>query len=123
MSDALGKTRGAAARPRSASDLATTVMASIAIALPLMLYLSQHVEILKHGYEIEALQRQRAELGEQARELALTRAVAVSMPEVERRALALGLVPPPSTDVFVVTGVTTKDAPGADMAPMQARLE
>ncbi len=123
MSDAGARNKGGAGRRRSASDLATTVMASIAIALPLMLYLSQHVEILRHGYEIEALQQQRAELTEQGRELDVTRAVAVSLPEIERRALALGLVPPPSTDVFTASESFHEGPAGAEVAAMTARLE
>lgn len=120
MSDSPSRRRSAAAgRPRTASDLATTVMASIAIALPLMLYLRQHVEILKYGYEIEALKERRAELVERSRELSVKRAEAASLPEVERRAEALGLRSPSPQDVFVATG----DAGTSASVPVTARLE
>lgn len=112
------------ARRKSASDLATTVISSLAIALPLMFYLRQHVEILRYGYEIEALQDRRAELEERSRELAVERASAASLPDVERRARALGLVAPDPRDVFTVTGEPTTSAPTEPAAvPMTARLE
>jgi hypothetical protein len=109
-------------RRRSASDLTTTVAASIAIALPLMFYLRQHVEILRYGYEIESLKERRAALAERSKDLAVERAEAASLPEVERRAEALGLVAPDPRDVFVA--VPDNDPiPQGSPVPVTARLE
>lgn len=112
------------ARRKSASDLTTTVLASVAIALPLMFYLRQHVEILKYGYEIEALEERRAGLLENSRELSIERSRAASLPEAWRRAQSLGFVAPDPRDVFAAVGEETHDsAPNGPAVPMTARLE
>ena len=120
------ESRGDAARP--ASDLAVTVIASIAIALPLMFYLHQHVEVLRYGYEIESLQARRAELVERARQLRVERLEAASLERVESQAAAAGLVRPGPGDVLVAAGGKARD--GAPAAPipenrpsLTARLE
>jgi hypothetical protein len=110
-------------RKRAASDLTTTVLASIAIALPLMFYLRQHVEILRYGYEIESLKERRAELQEQSRELSIQRASAAALPEIERRAAALGLVAPAPSDVFVAVEDGPNATPAGSTVPQTARLE
>ena len=51
------------------SDLAVTLLASVAIALPLVFYLNQHVEMLRYGYEIESLKEHRMVLVERQRHL------------------------------------------------------
>ena len=112
-----------ARRKRAASDLATTVLASVAIALPLMFYLRQHVEILRYGYEIEALKERRAELAEAARELSVQRASAAALPGIESRAAALGFVAPDPRDVYVAVEDGPNATPGGSTVPVTARLE
>lgn len=122
-----------------ASDLMVTVVASVSIALPLLFYLHQHVEMLRHGYEIEALEERRTALVERGRELEVARAEAASLSRVEEQARILGLEAPAPGDVYSAKGPRTlvpgvpalggsdppslADCPPIDDAPKQARLE
>src|SRR5687768_12988604 len=83
-------------RPREAgggSDLAVTVLASFSIAVPLLFYLHQHVEMLRYGYEIEALEQRKVALVERHRELMASRDRSSSLDRAEAQAAKLGLVP------------------------------
>lgn len=86
------------------ADLGVTVVASVSIALPLLFYLHQHVQVLRHGYAIEDLERQRVELVDRQRELTVAVADVSSLARVEDEARRLGLEAPRSTDVFVGKG-------------------
>lgn len=114
--------RKTAVKKKPVSDLATTVMAALAIALPLVLYLHEHVEILKYGYQIDALKQQQAELRESARDLSVERAEAASLPAVASRAVAMGLIAPASQDVYVAAEEDASAVPQQPI-PIQARLE
>src|SRR5258706_3534713 len=91
-------------RRRAAGDVAATLIASVAIALPLVFYLHQHVEILRLGYEIESLKERRVELAERALELRIERTQSASLQRVEDQATLLGLCAPEPTNVYVAKG-------------------
>lgn len=122
MSDPTTSKRKTTGKKKPVSDLATTVMAALAIALPLVLYLHEHVEILKYGYQIDSLKRQQAELQESARELSVQRAEEASLPAVASRAAAMGLIAPDPRDVHVAAGDDATEA-SQQSVPIQARLE
>ena len=82
------------------ADLAATVIASVSIALPLLFYLNQHVELLRQGYRIESLRERRADLVERRRELRARRAAEARLSRVEQAAVSQGLVAPEPEDVF-----------------------
>ena len=122
-----GKT--APVRRQAAGDIAVTAIASVAIALPLVFYLHQHVEILRLGYEIESLKGRRVEIAERSRELRVKRLEAASPARVEEQASLLGLVAPEPSDVYIARGTSLpcgEVAPVAEhesKARMTARLE
>ena len=91
------------------ADLGVTVLASVSIALPLLFYLHQHVQMLRHGYEIEALEEQRTELADRHRELSVAVAEVSALSRVEPQARQLGLEAPRPTDVFVGQGGPAQD--------------
>ena len=84
---------------RAASDVAVTVMASVSIALPLLVYLHQHVEMLRTGYEIDSLKERREVLVERERQLRAERAERSDLARVEEAAGRLGLRAPAPEDV------------------------
>ena len=88
---------------RAASDVAVTVMASVSIALPLLFYLHQHVEMLRTGYEIDSLQEHREVLVERERQLRAERAERSDLARVEEVAGKLGLRAPAPEDVHGLT--------------------
>ena len=90
---------------RAASDVAVTVMASVSIALPLLFYLHQHVEMLRTGYEIDSLKERRQVLVERERQLRAERAERSDLARVEEAAGKLGLRAPEPEDVH---GLTTR---------------
>ena len=122
MSEPTTSKRKTTAKKKPVSDLATTVMAALAIALPLVLYLHEHVEILKYGYQIDALKQQQAQLQESARELSVESAQAASLPAVASKAAAMGLIAPAPQDVYVAAGEDAAVVPQQPI-PIQARLE
>ena len=93
-------------RPREAagSDLAVTVLASFSIAVPLLFYLHQHVEMLRYGYEIEALEQRKVALVERHRELMASRDQSSSLGRAEEQATAAGLVPCEAVTLDAVGG-------------------
>ena len=92
---------------RAASDVAVTVMASVSIALPLLFYLHQHVEMLRTGYEIDSLRERREVLVERKRQLRAERAERSDLARIEEAAGKLGLRAPDPADVH---GVKTGEA-------------
>ena len=114
---------------RTAGDILVTAIASVAIALPLVFYLHQHVEILRLGYEIESLKDRRVEIAERSRELRVRRMESASLARVEEQASLLDLVAPEPTDVYIARGQAPSGeaavpvAGGASKARMTARLE
>jgi hypothetical protein len=88
------------------------VVACVSIALPLLFYLHEHVEMLRCGYEIESLKSRRLVLVEKTRQLAADRAAAASVASVERRAEAMGLVAPAASDVLLAHVDDSADATG-----------
>lgn len=116
-------------RPEAAggSDLAVTLLASVSIAVPLLFYLHQHVEMLRYGYEIEQLKARRAELSDRRLELSAERAGRASLGRIEEQASLFGLVAPEPTAVYATggPGPATEDA-GDQTRPevvRSARLE
>ena len=84
--------------------MAVTLLASVSIALPLLFYLNQHVEMLRFGYEIESLKERREVLVERQRHLLGERASRADLDRVEQGALDLGLVTPSPTAVYAARG-------------------
>jgi hypothetical protein len=84
------------------SDVAVTVMASVSIALPLMFYLHQHVEMLRYGYEIDSLKERRQLLVEKQRGLRAERSSLSDLRLVEEKAGERGLQAPAPLDVYSV---------------------
>ena len=92
-----------APRQHGSSDIVATVIASIAIALPLVFYLHQHVEILRLGYEIESLKERRVELAERSRELRIEKTREAGLDRVEEQAALLGLSAPSGSDIYLAS--------------------
>lgn len=88
-------------RPTASGDMVATVVASVAIALPLVFYLHQHVEILRLGYEIESLKERRVEFAERSRELRAERTQQASLGRVEAQARLMGLEAPPASAIYI----------------------
>jgi len=118
----MSKSRREGGRPQGGSDVAVTVLASVAIALPLLFYLRQHVEILRYGYEIESLRERRAALVEQSRELTAQRLESASLERVAQQAPSLGLAAPEPDHVLVATA-GVGEVGTAEPAGRLARLE
>jgi cell division protein FtsL len=95
---------------RAASDVAVTVMASVSIALPLLFYLHQHVEMLRTGYEIDTLKQRRELLVERQRQLRVERARRADLARIEEAAGKLGLRAPEPQDVQGVKGRSPRAA-------------
>lgn len=87
---------------RRSSDLVVTLLSALAIALPLVFYLSQHVEMLQYGYEIDALEERKVELQERRQRLRADRARSADLERLEVEAARLGLRAPSPEQVFVV---------------------
>lgn len=100
------------------SDVAVTLIASVSIAMPLLFYLHQHVELLRHGYEIEALKKERVNLEERRRELALDRSRLSGLDQVERQATLLGLTTPDPLAIYSApSGAAGGPAEGTEGPP------
>ena len=117
------KARQETGRPQGGSDVAVTVLASVAIALPLLFYMRQHVEILRYGYEIESLRERRAALVERTRELSAQRLESASLERVAEQAPSLGLVAPEPDHVLVATTGVGEVVNAEPAGRMTARLE
>ena len=104
-----GQVAGQALRQQGSADILATVVASVAIALPLVFYLHQHVEILRLGYEIES------------REASLGR--------VEEQAALMGLSAPPASNIYLASSPMAAGGESATIAAAEceqsvvARLE
>jgi hypothetical protein len=90
--------------PSGGSDLAVTLLASVSIAVPLLFYLHQHVEMLRYGYEIEHLKERRAQLSDRRQELVAERAEGASLGRIEHQASLIGLVAPEPLAVYATGG-------------------
>ena len=116
--------RQALERPQAGvSDLGVTVLACVSIAVPLLFYLHQHVQMLRYGYEIEALKQRKVALVERHRELQATRDRAARLDRVEEEASRMGLV---ASDVLPLDAVGgpeqgASDASAPDRAPSARR--
>jgi len=86
---------------------------SVAGFLVLVLLFSawQHFELLRHGYQIEELQRQKATEEETSRQLRLEIETLKSPKRIEALASQLHLVTPTREEAIVIERVTTSDPP------------
>jgi cell division protein FtsL len=86
---------------------------SVAGFLVLVLLFSawQHFELLRHGYQLEELQRQKAVEEETSRQLRLEIETLKSPKRIEALASQLHLVTPTREEAIVIERVTTSDPP------------
>ncbi|HEX7193302.1 MAG TPA: hypothetical protein VF381_17150 [Thermoanaerobaculia bacterium] len=86
---------------------------SVAVFLVLVLLFSawQHFELLRHGYQLEELQRQKAVEEETSRQLRLEIETLKSPKRIEALASQLHLVTPTREEAIVIERVTTSDPP------------
>jgi cell division protein FtsL len=86
---------------------------SVAGFLVLVLLFSawQHFELLRHGYELEELQRQKAAEEETSRQLRLEIETLKSPKRIEALASQLHLVTPSRDEAIVIERVTTSEPP------------
>ncbi|HEY7287942.1 MAG TPA: hypothetical protein VH497_20980 [Vicinamibacterales bacterium] len=86
---------------------------SVAGFLVLVLLFSawQHFELLRHGYQLEELQRQKAAEEETSRQLRLEIETLKSPKRIEALASQLHLVTPTRDEAIVIERVTTSDPP------------
>jgi len=86
---------------------------SVAGFLVLVLLFSawQHFELLRHGYQLEELQRQKAAEEETSRQLRLEIETLKSPKRIEALATQLHLVTPTRDEAIVIERVTTSDPP------------
>ena len=116
-------------RQHGSSDMVATVIASVAIALPLVFYLHQHVEILRLGYEIESLKERRVELAERSRELRVEKTQEATLSRVEDQAALMGLSAPSGSDIYLASSPVASCDESAPIAAAEngqsvvARLE
>jgi hypothetical protein len=87
--------------------------AGISAVLALVLLFSgwQNIELLLHGYQIQRLQRERAEEEALHRQLQLEAETLRAPAHVEAEALRLGLVPPAAGESIVIERVAPAPAP------------
>ena len=86
---------------------------SVAGFLVLVLLFSawQHFELLRHGYELEELQRQKAAEEETSRQLRLEIETLKSPKRIEALATQLHLVTPSRDEAIVIERVTSSEPP------------
>lgn len=86
---------------------------SVAGFLVLVLLFSawQHFELLRHGYQLEELQRQKAAEEETSRQLRLEIETLKSPKRIEALASQLHLVTPSRDEAIILERVTTSDPP------------
>jgi cell division protein FtsL len=86
---------------------------SVAGFLVLVLLFSawQHFELLRHGYQLEELQRQKAAEEETSRQLRLEIETLKSPKRIEALASQLHLVTPSREEAVILERVTTSDPP------------
>jgi hypothetical protein len=87
--------------------------AGISAVLVIVLLFSgwQNVELLRHGYEIQRLQKERAEEEALNRQLLLEAETLRTPAHLEAEALRLGLIPPASGEAIVLERVAPAPAP------------
>lgn len=89
-----------------------TAAISAVLVLVVLFSVWQNFELLRHGYQIQALQAERAEEEAVNRRLRLEAATLKSPARIEREATTrLGLVPPAAGEAIVIERVATPAAP------------
>ena len=80
---------------RRQRELAVVLLAVLCLGGGLLAYTWIHLEVLRTGYKIDALERRLTELSQQERQLRLEASYLASPTQIERRALKdLGMQPP-----------------------------
>jgi cell division protein FtsL len=93
-------------------ELWTSVGIACLLVLVLLFSAWQHFELLRHGYEIEAMQRERAEQEELSRQYRLEIETLQSPKRIETLAIKeLRLVAPSNDDAIVLERVSAADPP------------
>ena len=93
-------------------ELWKSVGVAACLVVTLLFWAWQQFELLRHGYKVEDLQRQRAAEQETARHLRLEIDTLRSPARIERLAIArLGMVSPASDDATVIERVTPTAPP------------
>jgi cell division protein FtsL len=93
-------------------ELWTSVGIACLLVLVLLFSAWQHFELLRHGYEIEAMQRERAEQEELSRQYRLEIETLQSPKRIEMLAIKeLRLVAPSNDDAIVLERVPAADPP------------
>lgn len=89
-----------------------TAAISAVLVIVVLFSVWQNFELLRHGYQIQALQAERAEEEAVNRRLRLEEATLKSPARIEREATTrLGLVPPAAGEAIVIERVATPVAP------------
>ncbi len=98
-----------------ARDLGRFVLYGAAIAAPLLVYVWQRVEFIRLSYRVEQLQKEKQDLVEINKRMAVERSLLMSPNRIERVARQqLGLVDPQPEDVrrVAVAGGVPEEQPG-----------
>jgi cell division protein FtsL len=78
-----------------ARDLRRVVWISVALLVPVLLYVWQEIEYIRFGYQVEELRVEKSRLTEWNRQLKLERATLLNLKRIETLGKTrLGLVPP-----------------------------
>ena len=97
---------------RRQRDLWQSLAVGAALVIVLLFSAWQHFELLRHGYRLEQMQRDRASEEEIARHLRLEIETLRSPQRIEKLATErLGMVPPTADDAVVLERVTPTKAP------------
>jgi cell division protein FtsL len=93
-------------------ELWQSVGIGIVLVLVLMFSAWQHFELLRHGYRLEQMQRERAAEEEVNRHLRLENETLRAPQRIEKLATErLGMVPPAADEAIVLERVTSSEAP------------
>lgn len=93
-------------------DLIHSIGIGVVLVLVLMFGAWQHFELLRHGYQLEQMQRDRATEGEVGRHLRLEIETLRAPQRIERLATErLGMVAPGPTEAVVLERVTPAEPP------------
>jgi cell division protein FtsL len=103
-------------------ELAAIFAAAMLFVFGLLVYVRQHLEVIRLGYRIEEVRHQRAELLERQRHLILERAYLRNPRRVDEIArLRIGMVDPPAGQWVAVVGPHPGPLPGGEGEPAPAR--
>jgi cell division protein FtsL len=93
-------------------ELWQSVGTGVVLVLVLMFSAWQHFELLRHGYRLEQMQRERATEDEVSRHLRLEIETLRAPQRIEQLAVErLGMVPPDATEAIVLERVTPSGPP------------